>query len=200
MIGMALYGGVTAAVSSAGQTIMEHSTGWGRQLALTPMSTLRIVSAQATLVIISSALPITAVYIVGFLTGSEMEPWAWIASYLICIVACLPFGFYGYALALAIPKPSTLSLASGSVVILGFIGNLFMPLDGILLQIGRFTPLYGAAGLSRRPITEGLSPTNAMASGSATEPLWIPLLNVLAWTIILVALSIKLNRRDKSRV
>ncbi|MBF0582111.1 MULTISPECIES: hypothetical protein [Corynebacterium] len=38
MVGMAVYGGITAAVSTVGTTVVEQTTGWGRQLALTPMT------------------------------------------------------------------------------------------------------------------------------------------------------------------
>ena len=41
MIGMALYGGATATASYAGVTVVEMKTGWGRQLALTPLSSVQ---------------------------------------------------------------------------------------------------------------------------------------------------------------
>lgn len=200
MIGMAIYGGVTAAVASAGQTIMEQTTGWGRQLALTPVSTARIILAQAILVIFASILPIAAVYIVGAITGAEMDASAWIMSFILCVLTCLLFGFYGYAWALMWPKASAQSIASGSIVVLAFLGNLFVPLQGTLLTISRFTPLFGSVTLSRYPLTSGLTPSADAVAGAYTEPLWVPIINVAAWSILLIGLCVYLNNREKSRL
>lgn len=38
MVGMALYAGITGAVAAAGSVVVEADTGWGRQLALTPLT------------------------------------------------------------------------------------------------------------------------------------------------------------------
>ena len=38
---------------------------------------------------------------------------------------------------------------------MSFLGNVFTPMYGLILDIGRFTPLYGYAALARYPITEG---------------------------------------------
>lgn len=200
MIGMAIYGGVTAAVASAGQTIMEQTTGWGRQLALTPMSTSRIVLSQAILVLFAAVLPIAAMYLLGLVIGAEMEPRAWIVSFILCVVTCLPFGFYGYAWALLLPKPSALSIASGSIVVLSYLGNLFIPMQGTLLAISRFTPLFGSVTLSRYPLTAGLTPSTDTGAGLYTEPLWVPIVNVAVWSILLIGFCIYLNKREKSRL
>ena len=44
------------------------------------------------------------------------------------------------------------------IVIMAFLGNVFTPMSGLLLDIGRFTPLYGYAALARFPLTEGHLP------------------------------------------
>ena len=50
---------------------------------------------------------------------------------------------------------AAISGASGSVVVLSFLGNIFFPLSGTLLAIAKWTPLYGYVSLARYPVTEG---------------------------------------------
>ena len=38
---------------------------------------------------------------------------------------------------------------------MAFLGNVFTPMSGFMLDLGRFTPLYGYAALARFPLTDG---------------------------------------------
>ena len=40
-------------------------------------------------------------------------------------------------------------------------------MDGLILDIGRFTPLYGYAGLARYPLSEGYLPIGRAGLGVA---------------------------------
>ena len=46
MVSMAAYGAVTATTGVAGSAALERTTGWGRQLALTPLRPLSFLGAQ----------------------------------------------------------------------------------------------------------------------------------------------------------
>ena len=61
----------------------------------------------------------------------------------------------GLLLALLIRSDASIGIASGGIVILAFLGNVFMPLDGWLLTLARFTPMFGVVNAAERPITEG---------------------------------------------
>ena len=47
---------------------------------------------------------------------------------------------------------------------MAFLGNVFTPMSGLLLDIGRLTPLYGYAALARFPLTEGYLPDGSAAT------------------------------------
>ena len=66
MIGMALYAGAVGAVSAASNVVLELQTGWGRQLALTPLRPYHILISNLTSITVRAVLPITAVYVTGF--------------------------------------------------------------------------------------------------------------------------------------
>jgi len=105
------------------------------------------------------------------------------------------FAVYGLAVCLVFKGENAAGIASGLIVIMSFLGNLFTPMDGIILEIGRFTPLYGYAGLARYPISEGYLPNDA-----GHDPVWLLLANVCAWTVIFAALAVWGLRRRRERV
>ena len=84
-------------------------------------------------------------------------------------------------------------MAGGSLVLLGFAGNLFIPLSGVMLDLARFTPLYGVNALARYPLTGGV------VNGDVADPLWLPVVNVVAWTLILGGVAAVLVRRRRGR-
>lgn len=198
MVGMALYAGITAAVSAASTAVVENHSGWGRQLALTPMRPAQIIAAQALVIVARAVLSIAAVYLAGALTGAEMPAQNWASTFALAVVACLPFGFYGLAWVLLVPNENTVAMASTSVVILAFAGNLFMPLPLDWLEGGRFTPVYGAGALARYPISEGFQVLRDDPY-VIEDSLWYAVANCVAWACVFVGACAVLHRKDKRR-
>lgn len=81
---------------------------------------------------------------------------------------------------------------------MAFFGNLFAPLQGVLLKISRFTPLYGAATLARWPLNEGVF---HFYDGSAvtTENIWWAIGNIVAWTAIFAIMCVFGARRRNDK-
>lgn len=198
MIAMAAYGAVVATTSIGGQAAVERMQGWGRQLGLTPLRDSTYVATKALVAVIIAAMPIALIYTLGGLTGAQGDTRAWVLSALIVIPGAALFALWGLVWGLAIRSESAIAVASGSTVILAFLGNMFMPLSGTLLAIAKFTPLYGYAALARYPLTEGWMATMD-GSDLAREPLWVPLVNVAAWTVLLALIATLLVRRGRAR-
>ena len=198
MIAMAAYGAVSATVGIGGRAATERLQGWGRQLGLTPLSDASYVATKTALAVVVAAVPLVVVYGLGVLTGARASFGAWVVSFTVLLVGAVVFALYGLCFGLRFRSEAALSAAGGSVVILGFLGNIFFPLSGTLLTIAKLTPLYGYVALARYPVTEG-----AVLDGStgelAQEALWIPVVNVLAWTLILALVATWLVRRGRSR-
>ena len=83
-------------------------------------------------------------------------------------------------------------------MLLSFLGNLFVPLSGTLLEIARFTPMYGFAGLARWPQLEGLVVHNN-APSTITDPLWFLVANYVLWALFFAGLSVWAVRRGRRR-
>ena len=198
MLGMALYAGITGATAAAGQVVVEAETGWGRQLALTPLTSGQILASRMLGIIIRAVLPVAAVFIVGAVTGASMPGSAWVLSLVLCVICSIPFGFYGMVWAQIWPTETATSIAGTSIVILAFLGNVFMPLPEAMMNVGRFTPLYGASTLARWPLTEGQHSV-AFGEGFVEDPLWYAVANFIFWTLLFIGVVLVLHNREKGR-
>jgi ABC-2 type transport system permease protein len=105
------------------------------------------------------------------------------------------FAVYGLAVCLVFKGENAAGIASGLIVVMAFLGNVFTPMDGPMLQIGHLTPLYGYAGLARYPISEGHLPNDA-----GHDQVWMLMANVVTWTVIFAALAVWGLRRRRERV
>ena len=198
MISMAAYGAVTATTGIGGMAAVERMQGWGRQLGLTPLRDSSFVLMKAVVAVVVAAIPITLIYLLGVLTGAEGSGGAWLLSALIVLAGAAVFALYGLAFGLALRSEAAVGAASGSLVILAFMGNIFFPLSGTLLTLAKFTPLYGYASLARYPLTEGYLFNTS--DGTVThEALWVPVVNVSVWAVILALLATWLVRRGRAR-
>lgn len=197
MIAMAAYGAVTATVGIGGTSAVERSQGWGRQLGLTPLRDSSYVMVKVALASIIATAPIALIYALGTVTGAEGDASAWALSAVVLVLGSLVFALYGLSFGLLFRSEAAISGASGSVVVLSFLGNIFFPLSGTLLAIAKWTPLYGYVSLARYPLTEGW-----IVAGDGRlerEPLWIPVVNVIAWTLVLGVAATLLVRRGRER-
>lgn len=198
MVSMAAYGAVTATTGVGGQAAVERMQGWGRQLGLTPMSDGQYVLIKAAVAFVISIIPITLIYLIGYFTGAEGSGLAWLISALIVLAGAAIFSLYGLLAGLLFRTEAAVGAASGSLVILAFLGNIFFPLSGAMLTFAKFTPLYGFVALARYPITEGQL-ISTTGPGAGSDPLWVPILNMVAWGTIFAVAALLLVRRGRSR-
>jgi len=198
MVGMAAYGAITATTTIGGGAAVERSQGWGRQLGLTPLRDHQYVAVKAVTALLIAALPVVVVYALGALTSAEGTARAWALSAVVVLVGASAFALFGLAVGMAFRTEGAVSVAAGLLVVMSFLGNLFVPLDGVLLEIARFSPLYGYAALARRPITDGAMFTSEGVPLDA-DPLWVPVLNLCVWTLIFGLAAVALVRRGRAR-
>lgn len=194
MVSMAAYGTAVAMSSLSSLAAAEAKQGWGRQLAMTPLGTAGYALTKLINALTFAVLALVAVFIAGFATGAQADDmWRWAAAATIILGAGLMFGLYGLGVGLFFNSDSAAALASISMTFFGFLGNVFMPLDGIMLEIARFTPMYGFAALARWPLTDGTLTTGQ------SDPLWALLVNMGAWTAFFVLLVVAGAKRSRAR-
>lgn len=188
MASMATFGTATAMTSLCALAASEVGQGWGRQIALTPLSIAGYTVVKLAVALAFSAISTACVFLVGALTGARADsPWHWLSVAGIVLAGGLVFGLFGLGAGLALNSDSASAFASIAITLFGFVGNVFMPLSGTMLTIAHFTPMYGYAALARWPITEGALVTAGTGPGG-DDALWLVLLNVLAWALLFGAL------------
>ncbi|WP_270257322.1 ABC transporter permease [Kocuria marina] len=198
MVSMAAYGAVDATTSIAGSAAVERLQGWGRQLAMTPMGTGGYAATKVTVAVSVAVIPVIIVYLAGLLTNSTLDDlWRWFATAGIVVASSSVFALYGLAAGLLFRSDGAVSAASGLLVVLAFLGNVFMPLSGALLDFARFTPLYGIVGLARYPITEGW--VVAVDGTAKQDSVWLLLANVGVWAAIFGTIALIAARRATAR-
>lgn len=194
MVSMAAYGTAVAMSSLTSLAATEAKQGWGRQLAMTPLTTAGYAATKLLTAVSFAALALAAVFVAGLFTGAEADgAWRWVASAALILGIGLMFGLYGLGVGLFFSSDSAAALASISMTFFAFFGNVFMPLDGIMLDIARFTPLYGFVALSRWPLTDGVLTTGQ------TDELWMLFLNVAVWLAVFAALVAMGVKRARTR-
>lgn len=199
MLGMAIYGAVVGAVSSAGTTVVEITSGWGRQLALTPLPTQMLTGIKIINALVTTALPVIAVNLAGILTQAVIPVHQQVICALITISTATIFAFYGSSVALMFKNARAVSVASGLLVFFSFFGTTFSPLPLILMEIARFTPMYGVTMLSRYPFTAGDTITSGSVNWLSNEPLGYALVNIAVWALIFLGSTLALRSRSTSR-
>lgn len=194
MVSMAAYGTAVAMSSLTSLAATEAKQGWGRQLGMTPLGTAGYAAIKLLTAVAFAALAVVLVFAAGILTGAEAtDAWRWWAAAGIILGVGLMFGLYGLGVGLFFNSDTAAALASISMTFFAFFGNVFIPLDGVMLDIARFTPLYGFVALSRWPLTEGTLTTGQ------TDPLWGAVLNVVVWLVIFAVLVAAGVKRSRSR-
>ena len=194
MLSMAAYGAVTATTAVAGSAYTEQVMGWGRQLSLTPVRPLQLVVLKTGIAMTVAAVPVGLIFGIGAVTGARGTLGDWLWSAVVIWVGSAVFAIYGLAVCTNLRSQNAVSVASGMIVVLAFLGNVFSPMSGLMLDIGRFSPLYGYAGLARYPVTEGYLPLDA-----GRGQVWLLLANVAAWTVTFALLALLGVRRSRER-
>jgi len=199
LINMTAYGAVTATAGLGGAVALERMQGWSRQIGLTPLTDRQYVSVKATVSATMAAIVILVIYALGFATGAEAPLREWLLSGAILLAGSLVFALYGLNIGLAFRSEAAVSAAGGSLVILSFLGNIFIPLGGWQLTVARFTPLYGYAALARRPLTGGASFDQSTGEVLAASSIWADVANMAGWFVVLATVSVWLVARSRSR-
>lgn len=187
MVGMACYGAATAASTLAGQAALERVHGWARQLALTPLTVSSYVATKALVAATAASAPVLLTFVIAAITGVRTSPLGWLLGALVCVLGSLMWGVYGLTVGLAFRSESALAASAAGLVLLAFLGGVFVPVPADLMGIARWTPMAGYVQLAR-----------SAASGVLDGVGWA-VLNVLGWAGVLAALAGRFVVRARER-
>ena len=189
MIGIAVYGGMTAATAGGAMVSVERALGWSRQLRLTPLRPTAYIAIKLVTAMFLGLLSVGAVFAAGLVSGIQMSLEVWILSAVLAWWGALVFAAFGLLMGYLLPSENVMQIIGPVLGAFAFVGGLFLPLTlmpSAVQTLAPYTPTYGVAQIARSPLL-----------GGGIDPTW--LLNVALWTAAFSVGAAILFRRDTQR-
>jgi ABC-2 type transport system permease protein len=190
MVSMALFGAMTAAVSSGGTIAVERGLGWNRTLRLTPLSPAAYVMNKVLLALLVAVPPVLITFAVGAAAlHVRLSAAEWVLCFVGAWLSSLPFAALGVLIGY-LAKPDSVQQVSGLLnLTLAAFGGLWVPVSLMphtLQLIAKLTPSYWTGQVARSPLDHGHVDGQAIA--------------VLAgWTVLLAVIALRRFRVDTAR-
>ncbi|GEB61082.1 ABC transporter permease [Streptomyces gardneri] len=180
MVGMAAYGALGAALSLGTGVAEDKSTGWLRQLRVTPMTPRQVVTGRALTGSVVVLPAIAGVLLAGGLAnGVRMAAWQWAAVALTLWLGSLPFTLLGIGNGYRLSAQTTGVVNVACNLGLAVVGGLWFPtvlFPSWLRTISEYTPTNRFAELGVA-MTEGTAPG---AGALAVLAVWTALFGMYA--------------------
>ncbi|MFK4087856.1 ABC transporter permease [Kribbella sp. NPDC020789] len=190
MVSMAMFGSMSAAMSSGGVIAAERDGGWNRTLRLTPLKPQAYVISKVVLSLLVAVPPLVVVFVFGMTAGGvHLGASQWITVALVSWLGALPFAAIGLVIGY-VAKPDSVQPITGlATMLIAAFGGLWFPVEqmpSVMKHIAQLTPAYWTGLTSRSALTAGGIDTQA-------------LLVVLGWTVVLGFVALRRYRADTAR-
>lgn len=192
MVSMAAFGGLGAAMNAGASIQAERSSGWFRQLMLTPLTPTEFVAAKILASVVVLIPAVGAVFVAGAARGVRLSAAQWASSFGLLMVALLPMVILGLVFGLWFRPQVATAVTTLSLMGLAMLGGLWFPLDLMppaMQQIGQWLPSHWAAQIGQWPLSGGDFPWR----GVLVIALWMAVLIVIA--ALGYRRSIRISRR-----
>ncbi|MFG1815109.1 ABC transporter permease [Kribbella sp. NPDC049174] len=190
MVSMAMFGSMSAAMSSGGVIAAERDGGWNRTLRLTPLKPQAYVTTKVILSLLLALPPLLVVFVSGMVFGHvHLSAGQWASVALVSWLGALPFAALGLVIGY-LAKPDSVQPITGlSTMLIAAFGGLWLPVDqmpSLMKHIAQLTPAYWTGQTSRSALTQ---------SGLDTHALMV----LLGWTVVLGIIGLRRFRADTAR-
>ena len=188
MVSMAAYGAMIAAIAGGARIAAERSTGWNRQLRLTPLRPRVYFGTKVITSYLMALVSIALLYVAGASYGVSLPVGRWLEMTGLLIVGLAPFIALGVLAGHLLTIDSMGPALGGGSAFFGFLGGQWFPLPnhGVLHVIGECLPSYWLTQASHVGV-----------GGSAWGITGWAVLAV--WTLAASALAAWAYRRDTGR-
>lgn len=189
MIGIAVYGAMTAATSGGALVSVERALGWSRQLRLTPLRPAAYIVIKLLTAMLLGLASVAVVYVAGAVDGVQMPVQTWLLSGTLAWAAALVFAAFGLFMGYLLPSENVMQIIGPILGAFALLGGLFVPvslLPTAIQDIAPYMPPYGVAQIARFPLL-----------GGTFDVTWV--LSVVLWTAAFAIGAMLLFRRDTRR-
>lgn len=189
MIGLVSFGSMMALISNGARIAHERTTGWTRQLRVTPLSPSAYLCAKVLTGYAMAALTVALLYSAGAVLGVDLPARLWLEMTALIGVGLLPFAALGVLLGHLFTADVIGPAAGGLASLLALVSGAWFPLaeGGLLDAVAQYLPSYWLVQASHVSL-------GGQAWGLAG---W---LTIAAWTVALGVAARIAYRRDTERV
>jgi ABC-2 type transport system permease protein len=189
MVGLVAFGAMMAQISTGARIATERTTGWTRQLRVTPLSARAYLCAKVLTGYVMAGLTIATLYAAGVALGVGLPLQVWVEMTALLGVGLLPFAALGVLLGHLFTAEVVGPAAGGLTSLLALVSGAWFPLPegGLLDSVAQYLPSYWLVQASHVSV-------GGEAWGTAG---WV---TVAAWTVALGAAARVAYRRDTERV
>jgi ABC-2 type transport system permease protein len=152
MISMCSFGALVAGLTAGGGRMSgERSSGWARQLRVTPIPAWSYVATKVTASMIVVLPVVVMVEVVGAAFGGvTLSAGQWVGLAALMWITALPLAVLGVFIGFAVSVETAFPVVTALMFVLGYFGGLFNPVSGMPhpLQIAaRVLPSFHHAAL-----------------------------------------------------
>lgn len=144
MVGMLAFGTMNAMLSAGTRIAAERTTGWNRQLRITPLSPRTYFRTKVLTGYAMSAVTIALLYVAGSVLGVRLSADNWVHMTLLILVALIPFAAIGILMGHLLSADSIGPALGGTTALFAFLGGAWFPITGhgFLHAIAQLLPSY----------------------------------------------------------
>ncbi|MDO5677679.1 MAG: ABC transporter permease [Propionibacteriaceae bacterium] len=179
MVTMAAYGGLGAAMNAGAVIQSERSSGWFRQLMLSPLTPAEFVLAKVATAVCAVLPALLAVFLAGAIRGVRLSLAEWTSTFGLLLAALLPMVLLGLVIGLWFKQQTATAVTTLAMLALAMVGGLWFPLEMMpswMQTLGRITPSYWAGQIGQWGILGGDFPWRGVAM-------------IAGWTVALTVLG-----------
>jgi ABC-2 type transport system permease protein len=131
MVSMCTFGALVAALNAGGSRLAtERSTGWARQLRVTPMPAWSYVTTKVTASMLVVLPVLILVELVGFAFGGvRLGIGQWVGLTVLLWATAIPFSVLGVFVGFMVNAETAYPVVTALMFVLGYFGGLFNPVS-----------------------------------------------------------------------
>ena len=129
MVGLTAFGTMNAVLGIGARIAAERSTGWNRQLRLTPLSSRAYFRTKVLTAYLTAMVTIVLLYAAGLLLGVRIPAGRWLEMTLLMLIGLVPFAALGILIGHLIGLDSIGPAMGGTTALLGLLGGVWFPID-----------------------------------------------------------------------
>ena len=189
MTAMATLGTMVAVISSGARIAADRSTGWTRQMRITPLGTGAYFRTKVLYGYLMALLTIALLCLSGTALGVRLSAGEWLTVIGLFLVGLVPFAVLGILLGHLLSADAMAPAVGGITTLFALLGGAYgfqLAKSGAMFEVMKGLPSYWLVQAGK----------TALGGGSWPAEGWIV---IAAWTIVLAPVAVLVYQRDTSR-